>query len=140
LIACFDSVENLDFGARWAADVRDVLPEPEASDLYLILSAEGLSEGECSRLESDEQFCRKYVLRPGEDPKDFVLRTFLCPLESNDDGLDLSDPVIAAMKFTEAENDWLDAQQQDYWKALFLSSLESTDIARLLLDDGAPEE
>ncbi|WP_163022446.1 ABC-three component system middle component 1 [Pseudomonas viridiflava] len=140
LLACFSSPDQIELGAKWAADVRDALPEPEASDLYLFLSVEGLSEGECSRLEADEQFCRKYVLRPNETNSSLVLRTFLGPLVVVDEGGNVADPIVSAMRSTEKEHEWLDAPMQEYWKELFLSSRESAVIASLLIGEGTQEE
>lgn len=140
LIAWLKSPDDIKHGAKWAASVRDVLPEPEASDLYLILAAEQLSEGTCSSLEADEQFCRKYALRPHETPDDMVSRTFLAPLEAKDDESNITDPVISAMRLTGKGHEWLDDEQQEYWKELFLSDLESSNIASLLIGEGFQEE
>jgi hypothetical protein len=139
LLAYFSSLDQIGLGAKWAADVRDALPEPEASDLYLFLSVNGLSEGECSRLEADEQFCRKYVLRPSETDLSLVLRTFLGPLEAGDDEVSVADPVVTAMRATAKEYEWLDSPMQEYWKELFLSTHESAVIASLLIDEGTQE-
>ncbi|WP_050516281.1 ABC-three component system middle component 1 [Pseudomonas lactis] len=139
LLAHFSSLDQIGLGAKWAADVRDALPEPEASDLYLFLSVNGLSEGECSRLEADEQFCRKYVLRPSETNLSLVLRTFLGPLEVGDDEVSVADPVVTAMRSTAKEHEWLDSPMQEYWKELFLSTHESAVIASLLIDEGTQE-
>lgn len=136
LIAHLSSLDKIGLGAKWAAEVRDALPEPEASDLYLFLSVNGLSDGECSRLEADEQFCRKYVLRPSETALSLVLRTFLGPLEVGDDEVGVADPLISAMRLTAKEHEWLDSPMQDYWKELFLSTQESAVIASLLIDEG----
>lgn len=139
LLAHFSSLDQIGLGAKWAADVRDALPEPEASDLYLFLSVNGLSDGECSRLEADEQFCRKYVLRPSETDLSLVLRTFLGPLEVGDDEVSVADPVVTAMRSTAKEHEWLDSSMQEYWKELFLSTHESAVIASLLIDEGTQE-
>lgn len=140
LIAWLHSPDDIKYGAKWAACVRDVLPEPEASDLYLILAAEEFSEGICSNLEADEQFCRKYALRPHETPDDMVLRTFLAPLDAKDDDSNIADPVISAMRMTGKGHEWLDGGQQEYWKELFLSDRESSNIASLLIGEGIQEE
>lgn len=124
LLAYFSSPDLIGLGAKWAANVRDALPEPEASDLYLFLSVNGLSEGECSRLEADEQFCRKYVLRPSETNSNLVLRTFLGPLEVGVDDFNVADPVVSAMRLTEKQHEWLNSPIQEYWKELFIESRE----------------
>ena len=140
LLACLSSTEQISLGAKWAADVRDELPEPEASDLYLFLSVDGISDGECSRIEADEQFCRKYVLRPYESYSSLVMRTFLGPLEVGDEAVSVADPVVSAMRSTEKDHNWLDSPMQEHWKRLFLLDQESTVIASLLIDERNQEE
>lgn len=121
---------------KWAAECRDILSEPEASDLYLFIDAIdcGLSLEESTKIESSEQFCRKYVTRPDEKFSDLLKRSFLCPLSGGGLHTNITDPLIDAFKSTGLENRWFNEAEQLQWRDAFLSGESGSDLADTLLD------
>lgn len=99
LVACgADAPEETARAAlRWAADVRDALPEPEPADLYLFLDTP-LQHDIGARIEADDRFCRRFVVRAKEPPEDLLDRTFLATMTESNPSEAPSDPLSDAFK------------------------------------------
>ena len=138
LLAVIDKLEEWKTVSRWTAQVRDVLPEPETSDLYLILLAEGFSSHNCSRIEADEQFCRKYVTTSVEEIPSLLDRTFLAPLSVSGTGDGIVDPVTAAFQSTQAKHAWLTNALQEHWLRTFLSEKAGKDLVPEIIESREP--
>lgn len=81
LITAFPSnVDNIQSAFRWAADIRDILAEPQTADLYMFMLIDGVESEDAARFETDDRFCRKVVLRKQEDIDSFLDRSFLASL------------------------------------------------------------
>ena len=139
LLAVIDKVEDWKAVSRWTAQVRDMLPEPETSDLYLILLAEGFSIHNCSRIEADEQFCRKFVTSSLEQIPSLLDRTFLASLSSSDIGSVLDDPVITAFHSTQIKHSWFTDTWQEHWLTNFLGDKAGKDLVPVILETVDPE-
>lgn len=118
---------------QWAADVRDVLPEPETSDLYMFLIINGIAKDDAARIENDDRFCRKFVLRESEATGDFLNRTFLAVLNPAGDVETLSDPLVSALNTLSAAHPWTSPHISD-WKAQLLTNKNGADVVRVLTD------
>ncbi len=119
----------------WLATVKESLLGPENTDLYLFLAFSGeVNIEECLRIESTEQFCRKYVLLPGEDVSEFVNRTFLQKLVDDSDTIDCEDPLEKAFSKTVVKHRWLTPEMQKTWKKAF-SNLSGSELVDALLED-----
>lgn len=139
LLAVIDKVEDWKTVSRWTAQVRDMVPEPETSDLYLILLADGFSSHNCSRIEADEQFCRKYVASSLEEIPSLLDRTFLAPLSVSWTGEEIVDPITAAFQSTQAKHAWLTNTVHDHWLKSFLSEKQGKDLVPDILETVYPE-
>lgn len=138
LLAVIDKNEDWKTVSRWTAQVRDMVPEPETSDLYLILLAEGFSSHNCSRIEADEQFCRKYVTSSVDEIPSLLDRTFLAPLSVSDAGDGIVDPVTAAFQSTQAKHAWLTNTVQNHWLRTFLSEKTGKDLVPDIIESVEP--
>lgn len=117
----------------WLASVKESLLGTESSDLYLFLAFNSeVSKEECLRIESTEQFCRKYVLLPGEDITEFVNRTFLQKLVNHQNMNTSEDPIERAFSITAAQYSWLTPEIQKTWKKAF-SELSGNELSDELL-------
>ncbi|HDS1738275.1 hypothetical protein NPS49_05830 [Pseudomonas putida] len=116
---------------QWAANIRDVLPEPETSDLYMFLVLQDTTHDEATRIETDDRFCRKVVVRQQETPMEFLDRTFLAALDPPGDVEKLSDPLAAAFQALSSAQTWT-RDHIDFWKMELLSSTNGADVARSL--------
>ena len=134
LIASMTDKKDLTHVIRWAAECRDLLSEPEASDLYLFIDAQvcNLSLGEATKIESSEQFCRKYVTRPNEDLSTLLKRTFLCQLVGAELPTKISDPLIDALTKTGDEYSWFNENEQSLWQKAFLSGETGSELVDTL--------
>nr|WP_314545717.1 ABC-three component system middle component 1 [uncultured Massilia sp.] len=139
LLAVIDKVEDWKTVSRWTAQVRDMLPEPDTSDLYLILLAEEFSSHNCSRIEADEKFCRKYVTSSLEEIPSLLDRTFLAPLSASGTGEGIVDPVTSAFQSTQAKHAWLTNTVHDHWLRSFLSEKQGKDLVPDILETIYPE-
>ncbi|WP_238085392.1 MULTISPECIES: ABC-three component system middle component 1 [Pseudescherichia] len=139
LLAAIDKIEDWKIVVRWTAQVRDMLPEPETSDLYLILLAQGFSAHNRSRIEADEQFCRKYVTSSLDEMPQLLDRTFLASLSASDIGTKIVDPVTAAFIATKTNHSWLTNSLQDRWLKTFLSEKAGKDLVPDIIDNVDPE-
>lgn len=139
LLAAIDKIEDWNLVASWTAQVRDMLPEPETSDLYLILLAEGFSQHNLSRLEADEQFCRKYVASNIDDIPLLLDRTFMASLSTSETGTAIVDPVTAAFLATQTKHPWLTNTLQEQWLKTFLSDKTGKDLVPEIIENVAPK-
>ena len=131
LVTVLANKDQVRHALRWAALVKDVLLDPESSDLYLFIAFENqadLTIESCIHLESTEQFCRKYVLRPEETPEQLVERTFLAPLISSSMNTRVSDPLIAAFSNTGSQHTWFNTAEQNRWQKIFLSGKKGDEL------------
>ncbi|WP_378956284.1 ABC-three component system middle component 1 [Pelosinus sp. sgz500959] len=119
----------------WLAAVKEFLLGTESTDLYLFLAFNGeVCIEECLRIESTEQFCRKYVLLPGEEISEFVNRTFLQKLINSGATIDGEDPLERAFSETAAKYKWLTPEIQKTWKKAF-SDLSGSELVDALLKE-----
>lgn len=116
---------------QWAADVRDVLPEPETADLYMFLMISNITNDEAARIETDDRFCRKVVVRESEEAMDFLDRTFLAALDPAGDSETLSDPLVSALAALSTAHPWTSPHIID-WKEQLLSTNTGADVVRTL--------
>lgn len=126
----FDSAK-IQGAFRWAADVRDMLAEPETADLYMFLLIEGIASEDAARLETDDRFCRKVVVRDQEDVDSFLDRSFLATL-SPAGGLDnISDPLLASLSSLGLAHSWVKPHLET-WREVLLSGGSGGDIVEAL--------
>ena len=119
---------------RWVALIKEALLGAESADLYLFLAFNNeVSVEECLRIESTEQFCRKYVLLPNENIDEFVNRTFLQNFIDIKDIVDAEDPLERAFTETETKHNWLNPELKKNWKDAFLK-LSGVELANVLLE------
>ncbi|HHM8582332.1 TPA: ABC-three component system middle component 1, partial [Pseudomonas aeruginosa] len=116
---------------QWAASVRDVLPEPETSDLFMFIILQEATHDEAIRIETDDRFCRKVVARQQETPMEFLDRTFLAALDPPGNVETLSDPLVAALQALSSAQSWT-RDHIDFWKTELLSTTNGADVARSL--------
>ncbi|TMO91265.1 ABC-three component system middle component 1 [Pseudoalteromonas ruthenica] len=121
LISSCNSLNSSERALHWAANVRDILPEPYSSDIYLFLDIENASHEDCNRLEADELYCRKYVKRPKETTHDFIARTFLALPTSVEDLEQLSDPISASLSRVSEKHQWFSSEIKKAWRNALLS-------------------
>lgn len=120
----------------WIASVKENLFGSESTDLYLFLAFNSdISSQECLRIESTEQFCRKYVLLPNEEISSFVNRTFLQKFISSEESQDSTDPLERAFANTFVKFNWLTPEVQKRWKKTF-SELSGSELFEKLLEGG----
>lgn len=128
--------DNLRDVLQWAALCKEVLLDPETSDIYLFIMWFGdnsPSIEECLRIEANEDFCRKFVLRPGETIESFIERTFLKKIETPQP-LDLGqDPLITAFSGLEEHFSWFDEAEKTRWKEAFNSGASGSDLFDALI-------
>lgn len=118
---------------NWIAFIKESLLGEENTDLYMFLAlSNSVSEEECLRIESTEQFCRKYVLLPNEEISDFLNRTFLQKLLNNLGDNNLDDPIEKAFSKTIAQHNWLTPELKRTWIKAF-SELSGSELADAIL-------
>lgn len=140
LITALDSASNLTAANRWAAEVRDSLPEPGTADLYLFLLADGISDNVGADIEASELFCRKFVMRQKESAEELLDRTFLTRVFSQTEGVSFTDPLQAALSQTADRHPWFSARQREAWRGALLSGKPGSDIVDDLLAQVSDEE
>ena len=131
LIAALTDGEAIQEAFRWAADVRDMLPEPQTADLYMFMLIEGVASEDAARLETDDRFCRKVVAREGEKMDSFLDRSFLASLSLPGDFDSISDPLSAALNALVGAHSWV-KPHQDNWRELLLYGGSGAEIAEAL--------
>lgn len=130
-----DAKIELKKSITWLSLVKESLLGNENTDLYLFLTfTREVSTEECRRIESTEQFCRKYVLMPNEDIPEFVNRTFLQKLVDTTHTPVGKDPLERAFLETAAKHSWLTPEIQKTWKKAFLD-FTGNDLVEALLKE-----
>lgn len=124
---------------QWAADVRDVLPEPETADLYMFLMISDIAKDDAARIETDDRFCRKVVVHESEAAGDFLNRTFLAALDPAGDVETLSDPLVSALNTLSNAHPW-SAPHIAAWRAQLLTNQNGADVVRVLTDSLSESE
>ncbi|EGH27730.1 hypothetical protein PSYJA_01314 [Pseudomonas syringae pv. japonica str. M301072] len=124
---------------QWAADVRDVLPEPETADLYMFLMIGGIAKDDAARIETDDRFCRKVVVRESEAAGDFLNRTFLAALDPAGDVETFSDPLVSALNTLSNARPW-SVPHIAVWRAQLLTNKNGVDVVRILTDSLSESE
>lgn len=123
--------DNIQSAFRWAADVRDILAEPQTADLYMFMLIEGVESEDAARFETDDRFCRKVVLRDGEDIDSFLDRSFLASLTPARGGSDINDPLLASLDSLLKAHSWV-KPHLDTWRELLLSDKSEEDVIHSL--------
>jgi hypothetical protein len=122
---------------QWAALCKELLLDPETADVYLFIMWRGdniPSVEECLRIEANEDFCRKFVLRPNETKESFIERTFLKKVDAPEP-LDLGqDPLISAFSGLEEQFTWFGEAEKIKWKEAFKSGALGSDLFNTLIN------
>ena len=126
----FDSAK-IQGAFRWAADVRDMLAEPQTADLYMFMLIEGIASEDAARLETDDRFCRKVVVREEEDVDSFLDRSFLAALSLASSSDNISDPLLASLDALKLAHPWTEPHLET-WRELLLSGKSGGDLAEAL--------
>jgi hypothetical protein len=63
----------------------------------MFMLIEGIASEDAARLETDDRFCRKVVVREGEDTDSFLDRSFLATLSPSGSSDSISDPLLASL-------------------------------------------
>ncbi|MDR6734820.1 ABC-three component system middle component 1 [Sphingobacterium sp. 2149] len=138
LVVGINSDSNLKDVLQWAALCKELLLDPETADIYLAImwtKETQLSIEECLRIESSEDFCRKFVLRPNETKESFLERTFITKVEAPTP-LDLGqDPLISAFSVLEQEFAWFNDEEKVKWRQAFSSGMSSFDLFNTLINN-----
>ncbi|WP_131367723.1 hypothetical protein [Comamonas thiooxydans] len=137
LVAHADSLQASGSALHWAADVRDALPEPATADVYLFLEIESATLEDCLRLEADDQYCRKFVRRPGESGEEFLARTFLAPPVDPRRVGDMADPLSASLLQTAEVHSWFSSEEQARWRQALMSGATGQELAIRILQNAS---
>jgi len=134
LVVSIENEKELVYPLKWIATVKEMLLDPESADLYLFVFQNGnISLESCLRIESTEQFCRKYILYPEESFEHFLGRTFFTKLAvSAEDILD-SDPLLKAFSAVQKDHKWFASNEQKRWAEIFLSGKTSAELIEDLI-------
>ncbi|MGX9190420.1 ABC-three component system middle component 1 [Stenotrophomonas sp. Ker107b] len=124
--------ESLRMAFMCAADLRDSLSDPEASDLYMIMAIDGVSDQDASRIETDDRFCRKYVLRGGESVHSLLDRSFLVSGQEESQLTALNDPFRVALAAVAEAHPWMRGHM-DGWRGALLSGDGTSELVNRLL-------
>lgn len=145
IVGIEDDKQTVD-ALRWAAITKEILVDPESSDLYLFICFNQTVLLEvCMKIESTEQFCRKYVMHPDETVEHFLERTFLAKPASASVGLLSADPLKKSFVSVGGEHDWFITEEQNKWKEILLSGLTGSELIEELFnlkksENETPEE
>ncbi|MGP4956313.1 ABC-three component system middle component 1 [Pseudomonas helleri] len=132
LIATLDfTSEAVQTAVHWAASVRDQLPEPETADLYMFLMIDGIPSEEAARIETDDRFCRKVVLRADEQANDLLDRTFLAALTPDGQSGTIGDPLQTALTSLATKHPWTGTHLLA-WQEILLSGKTGSELAQAL--------
>jgi hypothetical protein len=137
LVVGINHKEQLKHAITWTATVKDLLLNPESSDLYLFLCwKEEIqpSLDECLRIEATEEFCRKFVVRPNEDCESLIDRTFIKTIDNSSQNITGSDPLVTALSDVEKEYPWLNHAEQQKWRDAFNSGMSGIELIEELFD------
>jgi hypothetical protein len=123
---------------EWTALSKDLLLDPETSDIYLFIFWDGENKPsleKCLQIEATEDFCRKFVLRPDEDEISFIDRTFIRKLDKSIP-VDLgADPLLSTFSEIGNQFSWFDEKEQKKWQLAFSSGLAGNDLFISLMND-----
>jgi len=128
---CPCGLEYIQSAFRWAADVRDMLAEPQTVDLYMFMLIKDIESEDASRLETDDRFCRKVVLREGEDIASFLDRSFLASLTPASGGNEINDPLLASLSSLCQAHSWVKPHIEQ-WRELLLSEKTGDEVVQSL--------
>ncbi|MFE0587798.1 ABC-three component system middle component 1 [Pantoea vagans] len=131
LTAIHDDPDNIQNAFRWAADVRDSLAEPQTADLYMFMLIDGIQSEDAARLETDDRFCRKLVLRGYEDIDSFLDRSFLASLTPSTTDKDISDPLITSLNSLSQVHSWVEPHLGE-WREILLSEKTGDEVVKSL--------
>lgn len=135
LISSIEDDSQTIHALRWAALAKEILTDPESSDLYLFIYFKQTTQLEvCLRIESTEQFCRKYVMHPEETVENFLGRTFLAKPTSSSQGSLSADPLLKSFVSVGLENNWFTPEEQSKWKQILLSGSTGSDLIEELFN------
>lgn len=139
VVSVMDSTEALGKTLNAIASIKDLLVDPESSDLYFFgaFTNQEISKDEILKYESSDLFCRKYILRPNEDLYDFLQRTFLSDLKAEKSDESISDPLTVALRNTSENHEWLEESNQKTWRDAFLSGKNGSELIDLIFNDNA---
>lgn len=137
LIVGISSMNNLREVLQWTALCKELLLDPETADIYLFVmwvDESNTSIEECFRIEANEDFCRKFVLRPKETIELFIERTFIKKIDVPNP-LDLGqDPLVAAFSGLEEQFTWFDEIEKAKWREAFNSGASSFELFNTLIN------
>lgn len=119
---------------NWCAYAKGNLPDPESADLYLFLIYDDPIPplDSCLKIESDDLYCRKYLLRPNEQLDDLLNRSFLSEPGEVAIGEHRSDPLKKALLETATNYPWFDSAEIDRWREVLLFENNGYELANLL--------
>lgn len=139
LLACVPySEEAVRTTYSWAAEVRERLPGTQSADLYLMALMDEVPDAEGLKIETDDNFCRKYVLRVGENPADFIDRTFLGHVKAESEAGPLQNPVVTALQTMAKSHPWADSLI-DSWEQVLIHS-DANEVTKLLMGLAAGDQ
>ncbi len=129
LITSLKNPEEITQALLWASAVKEEITDPESADLYLIVHfEEAVALDVCLRIESTEQFCRKYTLRTNEKMDQFLERTFLNQIKKPSSESFGTDPLRSAFSKVADDNITFTKKEQEKWKDLLLSGLNGIEL------------
>ena len=136
IITYLNSAKEIDIALEWSAYCKEELLDPESADLYLliIITKPDITIEECVNIEASEKFCRKFILRPGEEINDLLKRTFLLPIEDQAVSGNILDPLTIALTNTAKNSPWLNSDELQRWRNILLSSANGHDLIELIFN------
>lgn len=119
------------------ASIKEEVLDPESSDLYFVgaVKDRSISNASCTQIESTEQFCRKYILRPDETLEELLDRTFLSDLTGTAFEQDIVDPLLMALQHTGERVPAFENEMQNRWYSQLRSGLVGADLIEVLFED-----
>ena len=139
LIAELANSTEIDLALQWSAACKDVLLDPESSDLYLfiILANHDYTVEQCINVEANEKFCRKFILRPHETNEELIERTFLLPIIDKSTDQPIQDPLTSALLLTGEKLNWFDSKMQEEWRTKLISAKSGSDLIDGIFGNGS---
>ncbi len=135
LITSIKNAAEVSLALTWTSLAKEEITDPESSDLYLFIHfQEDVALDICLRIESTEQFCRKYVLRTDESIDDFLSRTFLNRIKEPSSEAFGSDPLNNVFAKVATDNASFTKEEQDRWKDILLSGSNGIELISELFD------
>lgn len=135
IIVRINEQEHLRSALEWVALVKDMLLNPENSDLYLFLCW-GMeyeqSLEDCLRIESSEEFCRKYVVHPRDTGQSFIERTFISKIDDSIQKQLGTDPLLSAFSVVANTYPWFNEIEKKKWKEVFVSGKTGAELIESL--------